>query len=149
MAVLTKLWQCHFKHVQQILPLVEPCALKVICTHKYEGRPRFFSVQYHRATLDYSSRVERSSSGLGTSQKPRLSYLDQDFSSGTFYKRVWKCHFGRRGRRTWQATCRWMVILYTATTSVGWWKNFSVNVLLISGGSSSILLSLGAGSFTT
>ena len=35
-----------------------------------------------------------------------------------------------------------MVILYTAKTSVGWWKNFSLNILLISGGSSSILLSL-------
>jgi hypothetical protein len=35
-----------------------------------------------------------------------------------------------------------MVFLYTATTAVGWWENFSFKMLLIIWGSSSILLGL-------
>ena len=47
----------------------------------------------------------------------------------------------RKRQENLQCTFRWMVI-HTATTAVGWWKNFSFNMLLISGGSSSTLLSL-------
>jgi hypothetical protein len=40
--------------------------------------------KYHRATFDHSSRVERHYFGTWTSQKLRLSYLDQGFNSANF-----------------------------------------------------------------
>ena len=65
--------------------------------------------------------------------KQRISHLCHGFNSGAFYKCVWECHIVGRGSRTFQSTFRWMVVWYTATTSVGWRKNFSFNMPLNSG----------------
>ena len=57
-------------------------------------------------------------------------------------RNVWECHFIGTGSWALQSTFRWMVICYTAITSVGWWKNFSFTILLNSGGSLTIHLRL-------
>jgi hypothetical protein len=93
-------------------------------------------------SLDSEPESEEASSEAATSTKE-----DQDSGLGPPKNQGWAtwiktCHFMRKGRRTLQAASRLVVILYSSTTSVGWWKNFSFNMLLISGGSSSILICL-------
>jgi hypothetical protein len=79
---------------------------------------------------------------IWTSKKSRFSYLEQGFSSETFYKTLWKYRFIGRRRRKLQATSRRMMIVQTAKISVGSSKNFSFNILLISEGKLSNLLNL-------
>ena len=102
-------------------------------TAVYEGRPRFFSILYHRTSLDHQA---------GLSDPVRELDLPvtkaQLLGSQHLLEDVWMCHFIGTGRRVLRSTSRWMVMWYSAMTSVGWWKICSFSITLNSGGSSSI-----------